>query len=127
MVQTMSVSRIYVLRPLHAGNLIVPAGFAKDEAGHTYQSNTLTIQVVPGNVLQRRQPQQQQSDPWGDDPFANDPMMQQLRQQQIAMQQRMMQQQRQAQGIAATAARPPATTGTAGANHQSQSWKRSFH
>ena len=74
MIQTTSLSFTYVLQPLHTGTLTVPAGYAKDGAGHSYQSNTFNIQVVPGTILaQQRRQQAQQSDPWGDD--ANDPMM----------------------------------------------------
>ncbi len=73
-VQTMSVSLTYVLQPLHTGNLNITPGIAKDAAGHTFQSNPLTIQVVPGSIAQQQRRQQaSQYDPFGDDPFGSDP------------------------------------------------------
>ncbi len=97
-VQTMSVSLTYVLRPLHTGNLNIPAGMAKDAAGHTYQSNPLTVQVVPGSVAQQQRRQQAtQFDPWGDDPFGGGDPFAALRQQMMQSQPRMQQRRPQAQ------------------------------
>ena len=97
MVQSSSVSFTYIMQPKKTGSLTIPAGIARDAAGHTYQSNSIPVQVVPGSVG-GGQRQQQSSDPFSDpfaDPFA---MMQQRRmQQQRAMQQQQRGNQQQAQ------------------------------
>jgi len=107
MVQSQSITLTYVLQPKHEGSFIIPPVVAKDAAGHSYQSNAITIQVVPGTMQQqRRQPQQR--DPFGqdDDAMAMLQRMQQMQQQQMQMmqqrrglqqQQQQMQQQRQQQ------------------------------
>lgn len=96
-VQSTSITHSYVLQPKKTGTLTVPSSLAKDGNGHSYESNSLTIQVVNGSLA--RQQQQQQQDPF-DDPFGMDPFaaMQQ-------MQRQMMQQHRQQQQPA-TAAQP---------------------
>lgn len=100
-VQTMSVSLTYVLQPRHTGNLVIPAGTAKDASGHTYQSNAVNIQVVPGSlVVQQRR---QANDPMNDDSWGNDlwaamrQQQQRMLQAQAARQQQMRQQPQQAQ------------------------------
>ncbi len=82
--QSQSISLTYVLQPRHEGTFTIPPVTARDAAGHTYQSNPVTIQVVPGAV---GQPQNRQQDPFGDadDVFA---MMQQMHQQMFGGQQR---------------------------------------
>jgi hypothetical protein len=95
MTQSQSISLTYVLQPKHEGTFTIPPLTARDAAGHTYQSNALTIQVVAGSVGQA-QPHHAQNDPFGDedDVFA----MMMRRQQQIQQQmQRAMQQQGQPQ------------------------------
>ena len=85
-----SVSLTYVLQPKHEGNFTIAPAVARDAAGHTYQSNTLTIQVVPGTLMQRQQPQQR-NDPFAgqdDDILAMLQRAQQMQQQQIAQMQR---------------------------------------
>ena len=71
-----SISRSYLLHPKHVGTLTLPPGLARDAAGHTYRSNPVTIQVVPGSLApaQKARPQKRR-DPFGgdedeDDPFA---------------------------------------------------------
>lgn len=92
MTQSQSISLTYVLQPRREGTFTIPPVVAKDAAGHTYQSNPVTIQVVAGSV---GQPQGHPSqDPFGgadDDVFA---MMQQMQQ----AQQRHMQQIQQMMG-----------------------------
>ena len=93
MVQSQSISLTYVLQPKHTGTFTIPPVIAKDAAGHTYQSNPLTIQVVDGTVQQRRPAQQ---DPFGgqDDALAYMQQMQQRQQQLMQQMQQRMQQQR---------------------------------
>jgi hypothetical protein len=86
MVQSQSISLTYILKPKHTGNLTVPPGIAKDASGHSYQSNPVSIQVVPGSVAGAQPRSNNPFDPFGDDP---DPF--------AAMQQRRMQQQQQQQ------------------------------
>ncbi len=88
-VTSQSVTLTYVLQPKHEGTFTLPPAVAKDAAGHTYQSNSVNIQVIPGSVQQQRR---QSRDPFGDqddDPFAMMQRLQQLQQQQLLqMQQR---------------------------------------
>ncbi len=97
-VKSTSVTLTYVLKPKHEGKLTIPPAIAKDGAGHSYQSNPLTIEVVPGSVAaqQRAQRQAQMNSMFGDD----DPMMQmaqQMQQFQQQAQQQMMQMQQMMQ------------------------------
>ncbi len=85
MVTSQSISLTYVLHPKHEGTFTIAPAIAKDAAGHTYQSNAVTIQVVPGSLAQQR-PQQARNDPFGgqqDDVFAAMQRMQQMQQQQL--------------------------------------------
>ncbi len=85
MTTSQSISLTYVLQPKHEGNFTIPPVTAKDAAGHIYQSNALTIQVVPGSVFQQQR-QNQRNDPFGDqgdDVMAMMQRMQQLQQQQM--------------------------------------------
>lgn len=106
-VQSQSVTLTYVLQPRHEGTFTIPPAVAKDAAGHTYQSNPVTIQVVAGSVMPQQQRRPAQRDPFSqdDDIFAMMQRMQQMQQQQLqaiqqAQQQRMhgqpQQQQQQA-------------------------------
>lgn len=69
MVQSTSVSLTFILQPRRTGNLVIPPAIAKDASGHTYQSNTIPVEVVQGS-LAARQPARQAPSPW-DDPFAS--------------------------------------------------------
>lgn len=93
MVQSQSITHSYVLQPRKTGTLVVPPAYAKDASGNTYESNSLSIQVVNGSLAQRQQPSNSY-DPFGDafggDPFAA--LMQQRQQALAAMQQRRQQQ-----------------------------------
>lgn len=94
MTQSQSFSLTYLLHPKHTGNLTIPQGIAKDAAGHTYQSNAVTIQVVTGSLASTQQRGRQ--NPFDDDPF-DDPFaaMQQRRMQQMQQMQQQRQQQQQ--------------------------------
>jgi oxygen tolerance protein BatD len=92
-VTSQSITLTYILQPKHEGSFTIPPAVAKDAAGHSYQSNPVTIQVVAGSLAQQPSRQQAQRDPFGgdDDLFAMMQRMQQLQQQQMAA---MQQQQR---------------------------------
>ena len=93
--QSSSHTITFVLQPKHEGKLVIPPGIARDGAGHTYQSNPITIEVVPGSVAPPQQARRPSRSPFGDDdddPFAG--MAQQLQRIQ-QMQQQMMQGQMQ--------------------------------
>ena len=83
-VTSQSISLTYVLQPKHEGNFTIPPVVAKDAAGHSYQSNAITIQVVPGSLFQQQR-QQNRNDPFGgdDDIMAMMQRMQQMQQQQM--------------------------------------------
>jgi len=91
MAQSESISLTYVLKPKHTGNLTIPAGIAKDAAGHVYQSNAVPVQVVTGSVARNQRQQSMMADPF-DDPIA---AMQQRQMQRMQQMQRQMQQQSQ--------------------------------
>ncbi|MCB0699450.1 MAG: protein BatD [Chitinophagales bacterium] len=86
--QSKSITLTYVLQPKKKGKLTIPAAYAKTSDGKTYESNSLPLEVVDGS-LATRQPQQQQSDPFGDDPF--DAIMRQRQRQRQALQQQRQQ------------------------------------
>jgi hypothetical protein len=69
MTQSSSVSLTFVLQPRHTGRLTIPAAVAKDAGGHSYESNALDVEVVPGS-LAASQPAQQSGGGFWDDPFA---------------------------------------------------------
>lgn len=89
---TQGINVTYVIQPRKAGNYTLGPATAKDAAGHTYQSNNVSIQVVNGSVAQR---QQQRQDPFGDD--WDDPFAAMHRRRQQQMQALRQQQQQQAQ------------------------------
>lgn len=93
MTQSESISLSYVLKPKHTGTLTIPAGMARDAAGHTYQSNPVQVQVVSGSIASAQRQQRMMDDPF-DDPFA---AMQQRQMQRMQQMQRQMQQQMQQQ------------------------------
>jgi len=99
MVQSQAITFTYVIQARHEGTFTIPPIVAKDAAGHSYQSNSITIQVIPGTVQQQR-PRGGGYDPFGqdDDVMAMMQRMQQMQQQQMqALQQRRMPQQQQQQ------------------------------
>lgn len=87
MTQSKSISITYVLQPKRTGNITIAPGVAKDGAGHTYLSNSITIQAVQGSVAQA-QPQRRY-DPFEDDPF--EAIMRQRQRQLQALRQQMAQ------------------------------------
>jgi BatD DUF11 like domain len=89
-IQSNSITITYVLQPKHEGTFTIQPATAKDAAGHIYQSNALSIQVVAGSLAQQ---QRRQANPFGDDdddPFAG---LRQMQQQMQQIQQQMRQQQ----------------------------------
>ncbi len=79
--QSVTLNKIYLLKPKRTGTLTIPAGLAVDAGGNKYLSNPIQIEVVSGslaNVPGR------QNDPFADDPFFQDPFnaLRQRRQQQ---------------------------------------------
>ena len=86
-VTSQAITLTYVLQPKHEGTFTIPAVVAKDAAGHSYQSNSITIQVVPGSLVQQQQRRQpNRYDPFGDqddDVLALMQRMQQMQQQQM--------------------------------------------
>jgi len=96
MVQSQAITFTYVIQPRHEGTFTIPPIVAKDAAGHTYQSNAISIQVVPGTVQQRPS----RNDPFGgqdEDMLAMMQRMQQMQQQQMQAIQQMQQQRSQQQ------------------------------
>lgn len=85
MAQSMSVSMTYVLQPKHTGKLTIPAAIAQTNAGDTYKSNSVPIEVVKGSIAPPPQQQQRRRDPFFDDPF--EAMMRQRQRQMQALQQ----------------------------------------
>lgn len=92
-----SISFTYVLQPKHQGTLTIPAMSAFDAEGHTYQSNTLQVEVVPGTVRNTRPRRQQRYDPFSD---PDDDLMAVMKQMQQMQQQRMQQLQQMQRGMA---------------------------
>jgi hypothetical protein len=86
MVTSQSISLTYVVQPRREGTFTIPPITAKDGAGHSYQSNSVTIQVVPGSLAQQYQQQQRAQDPFGDD----DDIFASMQRQMQAIQQQMM-------------------------------------
>ena len=99
LVQSQSFTLTYVLQPRHEGTFTIPPVVAKDAEGHSYQSNPITIQVVPGTMQQQQQRRPAVRDPFSqdDDIFAMMQRMQQMQQQQMQQMQRRGQQQQQPQ------------------------------
>lgn len=91
MTQSQSLSLTYIIQPRRMGNITLPPAVAKDASGHTYQSNSLAIQVVKGSLAAQYQQQQRGYDPFDDDPF--EAMRQQRMQQMQAMRQQQQAQQ----------------------------------
>ena len=96
MVQSQAVTLTYVIQPKHEGTFTIPPIVAKDAAGHSFQSNAITIQVIPGTVQQRPS----RNDPFGgqdEDMMAMMQHMQQMQQQQMQAIQQMQQRRQQPQ------------------------------
>ena len=99
-----SVTLTYIIVPTHEGKLTLPPAIARDASGHTYQSNPVIIEVVPGSLAPKPQPQQRgQQNMFGDDddgdPFAMvQQQLAQLQQMRQAQLQRMQQMQQMARG-----------------------------
>ncbi len=92
-----SISFTYVFQPRREGTFSIPPMSATDAEGHTYQSNTLKVEVVPGTVQRPRQQRQRRYDPFSDpddDVMAIMRQMQQMQQQRIRQMQQMQQGQR---------------------------------
>ena len=102
--RSVSVTCSFDVQPTHEGRLTIPPGIAKDAAGHTYQSNAMTIEVVPGSLAPQQARRQQSSNPFDDDedPFA------QLQQQARMMQQMLQQRQQQMMGAQPQGPQPQA-------------------
>ena len=92
-----SITLTYVLQPRHEGKLTIPPATAKDASGHTYQSNSVTIEVVPGSLAPPQQRRQNNS-PFGDDEDPFLAMQQQLQRIQQLQQQQMQARMQQMQG-----------------------------
>lgn len=78
-----SFSIAFDIQPRHEGKLTIPPCLAKDASGHTYQSNAVSVEVVPGSLARQQPRGQQQRDPFGDD---DDDFFAMARQQQAQMQ-----------------------------------------
>jgi hypothetical protein len=70
-VRTNSIKVSYIVRPNKEGKITIPPASARDASGHVYQSNPITIEVVPGSLApkQQRRPAQMMGDE-DDDPMA---------------------------------------------------------
>lgn len=98
MVQSERYTHSYILQPKKTGTLTIPPAIARDGSGHQFESNSISVQVVQGSVVQQRQQRQNAdpfADPYGDDPFAA--IMQQQQRAMQAMMQRRQQAMRQQQ------------------------------
>ena len=105
--RTSSVTLTYVIQPTHEGKLTIPPAFAKDAAGHTYQSNPVTVEVVPGSLAPPPQARRQQGGfDDDDDPFAAMQQQMQRLQQLQQMHMQRMQQMQQMQQRGAMPAQP---------------------
>lgn len=94
MERTSTVQLTYLLKPRKTGKLTIKGAVATVN-NHTYTSNDVHIQVVPGSIInQNRQPQARRSNP---NPF-DDPFFDEIRKQQQQMQQQMRQMMQQAFG-----------------------------
>ena len=103
--RTVSLELIYVMKAKRTGTLILPGGIVVVD-GREIRSNNMSIEVIPGSVMEKQPRRRQQSpfdDPFfQDDPFADDPFAAIQKQHQQMMQAL----QRQMQGQAAPPTRP---------------------
>ncbi|GAA4468939.1 hypothetical protein GCM10023093_27520 [Nemorincola caseinilytica] len=87
-VTSQALTLTYTLQPRREGTFTIPPIVAKDGAGHSYQSNSVTIQVVAGSLAQQRPQQRGGFDPFSDGDDDITAMMRQMQQmQQMHMQQ----------------------------------------
>lgn len=107
-VTSQAITLTYVLQPRHEGTFTIPPVIAKDAAGHSFQSNAITIQVVPGTMQQQQRRQASRFDPFGDDDdvMAMMQRMQQMQQQQMQAIQQMQQRRAQQQQMPAQPQQP---------------------
>ncbi len=105
-VRTNSIKVSYIVRPNKEGKITIPPASARDASGHVYQSNPITIEVVPGSLApkQQRRPAQMMGDE-DDDPMA------QFQQQIAQFQQLQAQLQRIHQAQIQQMMTPPPTSG----------------
>jgi len=83
-----SLELTYVLKAKRKGKLVIPGGIATLSGGKQIRSNTVAIEIVDGSVVNRRQQQIQQNDPFADlFEDEEDPMIAMLKQQQQMMRQ----------------------------------------
>jgi hypothetical protein len=79
--QSSSQSITFILQARHAGNVTIPPAETTDQAGHTYKSNSIQIQIVPGSVAQQQHQRPTGGGFWDEDPFGSvDPFAAQRRQ-----------------------------------------------
>jgi len=85
MTESRSFSVSFLLQPKHPGVITIPPATASDGSGHSYQSNAVRVDVVPGS-LQQYAPRgpATASSVFDDDPFATKSQKQAARQQQAA-------------------------------------------
>lgn len=70
MVQSSSISVTFILQPRHTGSISIPPAVAKDASGHSYQSNSIPVEVVAGSLARQQQRQQPARSPFDVvDPF----------------------------------------------------------
>lgn len=83
-----SLELTYVLKAKRKGKLVIPGGIATLSGGKQIRSNNVAIEIVDGSVVNRRQQQTQQNDPFADlFEDEEDPMIAMLKQQQQMMRQ----------------------------------------
>jgi hypothetical protein len=95
MVQSVSYSATFVVQARHLGVIRMAPAEASDNAGHSYRSNVLQIEVVSGTVASAQQ--RHSNSFWDDDPFFGGDPFAALRAQQARMLQAARGQQRQVQ------------------------------
>lgn len=83
-----SLELTYVFKAKRKGKLVIPGGIATLSGGKQIRSNNVAIEIVDGSVVNRRQQQTQQNDPFADlFEDEEDPMIAMLKQQQQMMRQ----------------------------------------
>jgi hypothetical protein len=108
LVQSSSLSMTFVLQAKHTGIIKLPPAVVVDRAGHSYKSNSLQVEVVPGSVMMARSRRPSAGAAWADDPFDSDPFAA-LRQQQARMRQLMNAHMNQQRGVQPGAQKPAAS------------------
>lgn len=91
-VTSQALTLTYTVQARKEGTFTIPPITARDAAGHAYQSNAVTIQVVPGSMAQQQRQQRGGGfDPFGDDEDDISSIMRQMQQMQQAQMQAMQQ------------------------------------